>query len=318
MIKDLCFEIIQQCPNECIFCSSNSGYVCTTVISYETFERVINSLHSAYGIAEVSLSGGEPLLHRDILRMVTKLTSCGIKSRLYTSGVILNETINTDNLDWATLRIVEQLNRRKFMEVSVQKFAELKQAGLGTVVLSLHASEEETYNSLMGTQGQCINTLNSLLNARRAGLNVEVHYVPMRINKNEFEDVLELCDIAEIETLSVLKLVPQGRACNHLAALVLSESQLQEIRVLVDTVKCKYKTKVRLGLPLSGSGHDCTAGYDKFSIRYDGQVFPCVAFKNCTKDTSKFFKSTNIFETMEGFKPVARKSGCQMCQEIYK
>lgn len=224
MIKDLCFEITQQCPNRCIFCSSNSGYDCKSEIPYTAFERVIDSLQRDYGIVEVSLSGGEPLLHPDIIRMIEKLNSYRIRSRLYTGGVMPSIERILWSEDSSLASIAKQLNQRTFRDVSLQKFVELKQAGLDIVVFSLHASEEDTYNKLMGTTGQYAHTLQSILNAQRADLTVEVHYAPMQLNKDEFEDVLELCDIAGIDTLSVLKFVPQGRACQHAEELVLSEN----------------------------------------------------------------------------------------------
>lgn len=318
MIRDLCFEVIQKCPNECVFCSSNSNYACTEVISYPTFERVIDGLSRDYGIVEVSLSGGEPLLHGDIVAMVRKLSSLGIKSRLYTSGVVQADKISLVGLDCASQCIAEKLNTRKFSAISLEKLLELKQAGLDTLVISLHSGSEDTYNHIMGTRGLFADTIKSLLNARRASLDTEVHYVPVKCNKNELESVLELCSIAEIETLSVLKLMPQGRAKCIETDLVLSAEELQELIAMVQVLQPNYSTKVRLGLPITGTGHDCTAGFDKFSIRYDGQVFPCVAFKNCTQDTSDFFKVTSIYETLDGFKPVERFKDCQMCHEIYK
>ena len=42
MVKDLCFEIIDKCPNECKFCSSNSCITKNTIISFETFKIVID------------------------------------------------------------------------------------------------------------------------------------------------------------------------------------------------------------------------------------------------------------------------------------
>ena len=38
MVKDLCFEIIESCPNECKFCSSNSCIDKKQIISFEDFK----------------------------------------------------------------------------------------------------------------------------------------------------------------------------------------------------------------------------------------------------------------------------------------
>ena len=69
-IKDLCFEIIQKCPNNCIFCSSNSNYDRKDIIDFETFKNTIKFFCDNGGIKEISLSGGEPLLHPQIIEII--------------------------------------------------------------------------------------------------------------------------------------------------------------------------------------------------------------------------------------------------------
>ena len=39
MIKDLCFEIIETCPNNCLFCSSCSDIGKTRIIDISIFKK---------------------------------------------------------------------------------------------------------------------------------------------------------------------------------------------------------------------------------------------------------------------------------------
>ena len=70
MVKDLCFEIIETCLNNCMFCSSNSNCNKTQIIKFEDFKRTIDYFMTSGGIEELSLSGGEPFLHPDLVKMV--------------------------------------------------------------------------------------------------------------------------------------------------------------------------------------------------------------------------------------------------------
>ena len=88
MVKDLCFEIIEKCLNNCKFCSSNSNCNKTQIIRFEDFKRVIDYFMSNGGIEELSLSGGEPFLHPDIFKMVKYAKSLNIKTVIFTSGVV--------------------------------------------------------------------------------------------------------------------------------------------------------------------------------------------------------------------------------------
>ena len=87
MVRDLCFEIIEKCLNNCMFCSSNSNCNKTQIIQYEDFKRTIDYFMSTDGIEELSLSGGEPFLHPDLNKMVQYSKNLGIKTVIFTSGV---------------------------------------------------------------------------------------------------------------------------------------------------------------------------------------------------------------------------------------
>ena len=87
MVKDLCFEIIEKCPNECKFCSSNSCISKDKIISIDDFKRVIDYFMAQGGIGELSLSGGEPFLHPNLFEMVEYSKNLGIRTVIFTSGV---------------------------------------------------------------------------------------------------------------------------------------------------------------------------------------------------------------------------------------
>ena len=87
MLKDLCFEVIKTCPNNCLFCSSCSSIEAKTIIPFELFKETIDHFLKLGGIEEISLSGGEPLLHPDIFKMIAYCKEKGIKTVLFTSGI---------------------------------------------------------------------------------------------------------------------------------------------------------------------------------------------------------------------------------------
>ena len=96
MVKDLCFEILDKCSNNCRFCSSNSDMSKNTIIQFDDFKRVIDYFMKTGGIGELSLSGGEPFLHPELARMVSYSTGLGIKTVIFTSGVKVRKTLTID------------------------------------------------------------------------------------------------------------------------------------------------------------------------------------------------------------------------------
>ena len=107
MVKDLCFEIIEKCLNNCMFCSSNSNCNKSQIISFEDFIRVIDYFMSTGGIEELSLSGGEPFLHPDIIKMVAYSKSLGIRTVIFTSGVSNNGLSEEEKIN-----ITNEMNKR--------------------------------------------------------------------------------------------------------------------------------------------------------------------------------------------------------------
>ena len=87
MLKDLCFEIIQTCPNHCLFCSSVAGMDKHKTIDYDLFKRTIDYFMSIGGIEEISISGGEPFLHPRLFDMIRYCKMHNIRTVLFTSGI---------------------------------------------------------------------------------------------------------------------------------------------------------------------------------------------------------------------------------------
>ena len=57
MLKDLCFEVIQTCPNKCKFCSSNSSKDKKTIITLEKLFEKIPSIRLDNRKLELFLNG---------------------------------------------------------------------------------------------------------------------------------------------------------------------------------------------------------------------------------------------------------------------
>lgn len=110
---------------------------------------------------------------------------------LYTSGIIKNSNNeHSDNVFYQ--KILDQYNNRKFSEISLNILQQLKKAGLDKIVFDMQASEVDEYNLLMGTKNNFANILKSMLNSTKLGFKTSVHFVPNKVNVNQFRDVVEL------------------------------------------------------------------------------------------------------------------------------
>lgn len=345
MIKDLCFEIIEKCLNNCKFCSSNSNNQKSRIIKFEDFKKTIDYFISSGGIEELSLSGGEPFLHPDLLRMVAYAKSFGIKTVIFTSGVVhgestFNKKIYLKELDEALNKINKQEADNKFLKEKVKNFYynlmaqtkydkidrkmlhTLKEIGLDKIVFDIEAYELETDEWVMGRASEARQALlDSLLNVSFEGLKIDVHFVPMKPNYKEIIDLLELLEIVKVDQISLLNFLPQGRGKINCEELQLSNEEKQEFFKLLEKGKKYFSGTIRLGIPLQGEEtHRCNAGLEKLDIKFNGDVLPCPAFKEITEEECKRFNIniSNIYKNLEDIKcPGTGKRVRQLCKQIY-
>lgn len=314
-IKDLCFEIIQQCPNNCLFCSSQSDMNGCKIVDLETFKKTIEYFINQGGIDEISFSGGEPMLHPNIYDMIEYCSTLGIKTTLYTSGIV-TRNFQSQSTNRYIQNILNQLG--KFRDISINEFAILEECGLSKIVFDLQSSEVDEYNTLMGTTNNMPYLLKSLLHASYCKFEKSIHFIPNKINKSQIKDVLELTELAGIDELRILKFVPQGRGKLNQKELQLNTSELIEFVNQVEQLSSK-STKIKIGIPLmNGNQHICTAGFNKLVIRYDGQILPCPAFKDIDLRLleQKGFNIVNIFNNLEDYELSNNSHKIPLCEQL--
>lgn len=347
MVKDLCFEIIEKCPNECKFCSSNSCYTKDKIILLEDFKKVIDYFISEGGIGELSLSGGEPFLHPDLFEMVKYAKSYGIRTVLFTSGVKKRIKHSEEIIKYYTnemnrrIRLVETyepwnerlitniknhysniINPPEFSCITKEEINKLKELGINKIVFDFQAYEQETDEYIMGRNSQkreCL--LDSLLNTSIIGIETDVHFVPMKPNYKEIPDILELLEIAKVQNVSILNFVPQGRGLTNKEELLLSQEEIIEFMEILKEASTNYSGNIRIGIPLQGENtHKCNAGLEKLDIKFDGTILPCPAFKELDPETMKKYgiKHYSIYKNLEEVKTPGGKRVEPLCKKIYK
>ena len=162
--------------------------------------------------------------------------------------------------------------------------------------------------------------MNSLIRAKGAGLNVDVHFIPMKPNYKQLPDIMECLEIAGIKNISILNFVPQGRGRENKNELMLDDEELKEFSIILNTAKKQFTGNVRIGIPLNGRiAHLCTAGTEKLDIKYDGTILPCPAFKEISAETMEKYgiKLHSIYEDLENVVVCGGKRNTPLCKQVY-
>ncbi len=256
------------------------------LLSYEEIVRVTRILTSL-GIEKVKITGGEPLLRKDIDKLIELLAQIrGINSlSMTTNGYFLMD------MAW-----------------------KLKKAGLGGITLSLHSLKEEKYEKIVGRSGVFERVLKGLEEAKKAEFNpLKINVVITRgCNDNEILDFVELARqsgliVRFIEYMPFdgrniwnKKLVVKGE---EIISLIKSKYELvKEDRNAGDTaVNFRFTdgTPGGIGIITSMSSPFCK-DCDRIRITADGKLVPCL-FSDKTYDLKSIIRSNATDEEVANY-----------------
>ena len=95
-------ELTYRCPLHCPYCSNPPGDRTRDELPAELLERVLGDAE-ALGVVQVHLTGGEPLLYRELPRLVARARSLELYTNLITSGVPLTrERLAALRVGWSS------------------------------------------------------------------------------------------------------------------------------------------------------------------------------------------------------------------------
>lgn len=271
---EVTIEVLQRCPNRCIYCSSWSSLDKDEALDFDTICGIVDDA-AELGAKLINLSGGEPLLRPDIVDIMDYIKSKGMRIRLYTSGIYYDQGY-------------------KSIPVTLLKAIGGK---VDTLIFNYETARPEQYAKIMGTVPENHSLLeNTIKTAVALSISVEAHLVPMKCNYRLIPQTLERVLSLGVSKVSLLRFVPQGRSVENVEATVLSAGEEKELREMLKELSAQYGDKLRLGKPYRSERFStCWTGTIRLAVRYDGFVFPCGAFKDGMM-TFKGFAPENIRE----------------------
>ena len=277
MLSEISIEILQRCPNRCIYCSSHSNPQAPHLIPFEIIKNVIDDAKSL-GCKIVCLSGGEPFLHPQILDIISYIAKQQLTCYVYTSGIYMKDEVYSS---------------------VPNEYIEAIRGMVDKVIFNVEADSSALYDQIMGTDVGGFDMMKkSIIDCVSSGLVVETHVVPMQVNFKHLRSIFEMCYQLGVSKVSILRLVLQGRALENLSLVKLSGKDNREVTKLIKALYESYKGKVRIGLPYSDSNCRiyCKAASDKINVRYDGNVYPCEVFKDDLLNTKLGCEPDNVWK----------------------
>jgi cyclic pyranopterin phosphate synthase len=158
-LHDLRISVTDRCNFRCVYCmpkdvfDKNYAYLPhSSLLSFEEITRVA-ALFVAHGVEKIRLTGGEPLLRKDLERLVAQLRALETPS-----GRPLDLTLTTNG------------------SLLARKARTLKEAGLDRVTVSLDAIDDSVFRRMNDVDFSVADVLNGIEAAHAAGLG------PIKVN----------------------------------------------------------------------------------------------------------------------------------------
>jgi len=162
-LHDLRISVTDRCNFRCVYCMPKEVFGREyrfldrrELLTFEEITRVAR-VFVGLGVRKLRITGGEPLVRRDLERLIAMLAELGVDLTLTTNGSLLT-----------------------------QKAQALADAGLGRITVSLDSLDDETFKSLNDVDFPATRVLEGIDAAAAAGLPVKVNCVVKRgMNESE-------------------------------------------------------------------------------------------------------------------------------------
>lgn len=291
-LRDIRISVTDRCNFRCSYCMPkeiyNSNYKFfkkSEILSFEEIIRVSKILAS-FGVKKVRLTGGEPLLRKNIHLLVSELKKINeIQDiSMTTNGVLLSE----------------------------KKAELLKDSGLNRITFSLDSLNDKRFKVISGSKYSSKDVLEGIDNAKKAGFkNIKVNMVVKKnINDNDIIPMLEYfknsgCIVRFIEFMDV------GNVNLWDKRDVLTLDDIIDIiskRYSIKSLQGNYKSEVAKRWSYDGGEFGIISSISKpfcgecsrVRLTAEGKLFTCL-FASKSHDVKKLLRSSESDNSISNY-----------------
>lgn len=295
-------ELTYKCPLQCPYCSNPLDLAQTrNELDTDAWKNVLDQAR-ALGAVQLGLSGGEPLVRRDLEAVIGHARSLGFYSNLITSAVGMDEN----------------------------RLAGLREAGLDHIQISFQASERELNNYLGGAD-----TFEQKLAMARLikqyGYPMVLNVVIHRRNIDRIGEIIEMALDLDADYLELANTQYYGWAYLNRAQLLPTREQLTQAEKVTNDYREKIGDRMKMYYVVPDYFETrpkaCMNGWGAvfLTIAPDGTALPCHAagqlpgleFPNVRDHSVEWiWRDSDAFNRFRGFEWM--KEPCRSCPEREK
>jgi pyrroloquinoline quinone biosynthesis protein E len=244
-------ELTYGCPLHCPYCSNPTSSASGVELETSEWRRVFREA-AQLGVLHVGLSGGEPLLRRDLPELVAAAREASLYSNLITSGVGL------------------ELDRAR----------QLRASGLDSVQISFQSDEETLADSIAGTHAHR-SKLSASAAVVEAGLPLSLNVVLHRANIDRLPALISLAEKLGAQRLELANVQYYGWALLNRKGLLPTRAQVETAFAVGELARQRLAGRMEIVYVLPDYFEDrpkpCMQGWGEryLTVNPIGQVLPC-------------------------------------------
>ena len=256
----LFLELTDSCNLHCLHCGSNCSEKKERYMDTELAIRALDEIAEDFDPRSVMicLSGGEPLLHPDFLRIASIIVDMG-----FPWGVTTNGTQIDENAAY-----------------------QMKKLGLSSITISIDGIEED-HDWLRQVPGAYKKAVKAVILLHNAGIPVQITSVIHKRNFSKLERMFEAVCEMQVDSWRIINIEPIGRAMFN-QKLMLSDREFMELlsfirrkRYAKDTpLDVRYGCSHYLSFDYEREIRDnyfiCGSGIYVGSILCNGDIYSCL------------------------------------------
>lgn len=262
LIASLQLELSSRCNERCIHCYiPNSKKNHGMDMPFEKFKKLVDEFADMGGI-HITLSGGEALLHKDIIPM---LNYCRLKD----------------------LKITILSNLIKLTDEEIKA---MKETNVSLVQVSLYSMDPEIHDFITTVKGSFNRTKEAIERLVSANVPVQISCPLMKANKDGYKEVLKYAQSLKVSAKTDYIMMAQAdlNTSNLANRLSLKETEKvindiidYDLDYASDLEKFKPKdTEIEFDRERYLNRPICGVGYDNCCVTANGDVYPCAGWQD--------------------------------------
>ncbi len=193
-------EVTRRCNLRCLHCYARSGDTGSEEMETEEMKSLLEDLVDS-GVNYFVISGGEPLVRKDLFELLEHVARLGAEASLLTNATLIDR----------------------------ERAARLRDLGVLKVEANLDSARPEVYDRFRGVPGAFEMTVRGVRALVEEGVPTRLNVTVTRMNVGELEDIVEAAVELGVREVAFVELKPSGRGLDNYSKLALGPEERAEV-----------------------------------------------------------------------------------------